>query len=74
MGCYAYCVGLIVKVDCELETVICSYQLHSGIISSFLIHNGYAVTGGADDSRLRVWPLDFSDYLLEAHHEGPVSR
>ena len=33
---------------------------------------GYAVTGG-EDWKLKVWPLDFSDFLLEAQHEGAVS-
>lgn len=34
------------------------------------VHNGYV--GGAD-SLLRVWPLDFEDFLVEARHEGPIS-
>lgn len=27
---------------------------------------------GSEDSFLRVWPLDFSEYFLEAKHEGGV--
>ncbi len=64
--------GLLLKIDSVKEQVICSYQLHSCPIRSLAIRSGYAVTGG-DDSKLRVWPLDFSDFLLEAHHEASVT-
>ena len=33
---------------------------------------GFCVTG-AEDRFVRVWPLDFSDYFLEAEHAAPVS-
>lgn len=33
----------------------------------------YAVTG-AEDNKLRLWPLDFTDFLLEAQHEGCVTQ
>ena len=52
--------------------MLCAYQLHSGAICSLAIHSGYAVTGGSD-SRLRIWPLDFSDFLLEAQHESTIT-
>jgi WD40 repeat protein len=65
--------GLLLKVDCVKEHVLCAYQLHNGSIASLSIRPGYAVTGGSD-SRLRVWPLDYSDFQLEAHHEGTVSN
>ena len=55
------------------EQVLYAYTLHSGPILSFAVHSGYAVTGG-HDRRLRIWPLDFSDFLLEAVHEAPVSN
>jgi WD40 repeat protein len=65
--------GMLLKIDCEKEQVLCSYQLHSGSIISLSLRNGFAVTGG-EDSKLRVWPLDFSDFLLEAHHEAAVTN
>ena len=64
--------GLLLKIDSAKEQVICSYQLHTCPIRSLAIRSGYAVTGG-EDSKLRVWPLDFSDFLLEAHHEASVT-
>ena len=64
--------GMLLKVDCDQKVVLCAYQLHAGAIRALAVHSGYAVTGGADN-RLRVWPLDFSDFLLEAQHEAAVS-
>jgi WD40 repeat protein len=29
---------------------------------------------GAEDHKLRLWPLDFTDFLLEAQHEGVVTN
>ena len=47
-------------------------KLHTGPIHCVAVTEGYVVTGG-EDGFVRVWPLDFSDYLMEAHHESPVS-
>ena len=65
--------GLLLRVDCILEQVICAYQLHSGPIRSMSINSAYAVTGG-DDCKLRIWPLQFTDFLMEAFHEAAVSH
>lgn len=40
------------------------YQLHGGPINCLLISEGFCVTG-SDDKYLRIWPVDFSDFLLE---------
>lgn len=63
--------GLLIKINCLNDQVICAYQLHAESITSFAISAGYAVTGSVD-CRLRIWPLDFNDFLLEAQHEGAV--
>jgi WD40 repeat protein len=73
MAYFASNKGLLIKVDCTKEHVLCAYQLHNGCIKSLSIRGGYAVTGGAD-CRLRIWPLDFSDFQLEAHHEGAITN
>ena len=52
--------------------MVAIYQLHSGAINSISLGEGIAVTG-SDDRCLRVWPLDFSCYLLEAEHEAPIT-
>lgn len=48
------------------------YQLHAAAINSLSIGEGLALTA-SDDTTLRLWPLDFSSYLLEAQHEAPVT-
>ncbi|KNC47081.1 WD repeat-containing protein 90 [Thecamonas trahens ATCC 50062] len=53
----------------ELEAI---YQLHNGPIRSLSVVDGYCVSG-SDDGFLRVWPLDFSDFFLEAEHESAVT-
>lgn len=47
-----------------------STAFHFAIICDSL---SYAVTG-AEDNKLRLWPLDFTDFLLEAQHEGCVTQ
>jgi hypothetical protein len=44
--------------------LLCVYQLHSAAINSLVVFDGFCVTG-SDDRQLRVWPMDFSDFLLE---------
>lgn len=50
----------------------CIYKLHSGAINSISINEGFCVTG-SDDCFLRVWPLDFSDFYLQAQHKGAIN-
>ena len=40
------------------------YQLHTGAINQLVLHEGFCVTA-SDDRFLRIWPLDFSDFMLE---------
>jgi hypothetical protein len=65
--------GIIIKFHYQTAQVLCAFQLHSAPIRCFGIWNGFAVTG-ADDSKLRIWPLSFNDFLLESRHEGPLSN
>ena len=67
------CTGMLLRIDCVREQVLCAYQLHSGSICSLAVGEGVVITGG-EDSRLRVWPLHFDDFLMEAHHESPVTH
>jgi WD40 repeat protein len=48
--------GLLLKINCQNDQVLCAYQLHSpsSNIFSLCIHSGYCVTG-ADDNKLRIW-------------------
>jgi WD40 repeat protein len=63
--------GMVLKICYQTEQVLSAFQLHSESVNTFQVFSGYAVTGG-DDCRLRIWPMDFGDFLLEARHEGGV--
>jgi len=45
------------------------YKCHDGAITALSISAGFCVTG-SEDFYLRVWPLDFSEFIIEAKHEG----
>ena len=64
--------GSIYQINYGLRTVECIYQLHNSAINSVAINEGFCVTA-SDDNFVRVWPMDFSDYFLEAEHESGVS-
>ena len=64
--------GVLLRIDGDREILQCAYQLHSGGISSLMMTSGFAVTGSTD-LKLRIWPLDFTDYLLEAAHESNIT-
>ncbi|CAG9320539.1 unnamed protein product [Blepharisma stoltei] len=64
--------GLLFQINyisLELEDVL---QLHDSAISSIAVSEGFCVTGSRD-CYIRVWPLDFSKFILEAHHEDAVT-
>ena len=49
--------------------LLCVYQLHSAAINCLIMHDSFIITG-SDDKLLRVWPLDFKDYLMEVKYGG----
>ncbi|CAG9312063.1 unnamed protein product [Blepharisma stoltei] len=64
--------GLLFQINyrtLELEGVL---QLHDAGIHSIVVSEGFCVTG-SKDCYMRVWPLDFSEFYLEAHHEDTVT-
>lgn len=63
--------GIVLKISYQTEQVLSAFQLHTEPINVFQVYSGYAITG-SDDQRLRIWPMDFADFLLEARHEGGV--
>ena len=52
----------------ELLSVI---KIHDLSICSISVSAGYCITG-SQDQYIRVWPLDFSEFFLEAYHESIV--
>jgi WD40 repeat protein len=65
--------GIVLCINSLTDQIICAYQLHTLSIRSITTHSGYTVTG-SDDNKLRLWPIDFTDYLLESQHEGCISN
>lgn len=64
--------GHVFKVDVAQRRLISIYHLHNGAINAIDIRGGLCATGG-DDRVVRLWPLDFNDFLMEAEHEAGVS-
>ncbi|KAF6264700.1 hypothetical protein COO60DRAFT_1654818 [Scenedesmus sp. NREL 46B-D3] len=64
--------GAVFQIDFARRCVAAVYQLHVCAINAIAIGEGVAATA-SDDASLRLWPLDFTAYLLEAQHESPVT-
>ena len=64
--------GAVFQVNYGRRTLEAVFQLHNGPINSIIVNEGFCITG-SDDRYLRMWPVDFSDYFLEAEHETPVT-
>lgn len=63
--------GSLFQINYATRQLECIYKLHSGPIHSISINEGFCVTGSGD-CFLRVWPLDFSDFYLQAQHKGAI--
>ncbi|KRX04875.1 WD40-repeat-containing domain [Pseudocohnilembus persalinus] len=63
--------GMVFQIDYDTRTLQNVYKCHEGAICSIAVSAGFCVTG-SEDQFLRVWPLDFSEYLIVAKHEGLI--
>jgi len=63
--------GRILQVNAGTQELEFVYQLHDAGINSLAICEAFCVTG-SDDMYLRVWPLDFSEFFIEAKHESLI--
>ena len=64
--------GSIFQVHGPSASLQVIYKVHSGAINSMHVNESFCVTG-SDDAYVRVWPLDFVDYFLEAHHDAAIT-
>lgn len=64
--------GTVLLVDIDTQALVCVYRLHDDSITSIAISHNMCVTA-SHDTYVRVWPLDFSDFYLEAQHDGAVA-
>lgn len=63
--------GALYQISPSRRLIEYIYQLHNGAVNSIFINEGMCATG-SDDGFIRVWPLDFSDFFLEAEHESKL--
>jgi WD40 repeat protein len=63
--------GLVFQVNYATETLEATYKTNDASIYSIAVNEAFCVTG-SEDQFLRVWPLDFSEFIMEAKHEGTV--
>lgn len=64
--------GSVLQINYDTHALEAVFQLHSGPIHSIAVNEGFCVTGAADGF-MRMWPLDFSDFFLEARHDSAVT-
>lgn len=64
--------GWVFQVNFTKGTLESIFRLHNGPITSMVVNPGFCITGSAD-KYIRVWPLEFNDYYLQAQHAAPVS-
>ena len=63
--------GAVIVLNYECRTVECVFRVHDGPISCIVVNEGFCVTSSFDEY-IRVWPLDFNDFFLEAKHDSPI--
>jgi len=63
--------GMVYQVDYQSRALRSVFTCHESAILSLTLGAGLCLTGGADQ-RLRIWPLDFAEFLIEAKHEGAL--
>lgn len=63
--------GCIFQVSCNTMELDAVYKIHDTPITSLAVNDAFCATG-SEDGYLRVWPIDFSEFLIEAKHDSPV--
>lgn len=64
--------GTVLQINYDTRGLECVFQLHDAPIHCISVNDGYCCTV-SEDMLMRVWPLDFTDFFLEARHDGPVT-
>ena len=60
--------GMVFQVNYHTESLEATYQTNDSAIYGISVNEAFCVTG-SEDTYLRVWPLDFSEFFMEAKHE-----
>lgn len=62
---------MVYQLNYDDETLDATYCTNDSPIHSIAINQQFCVTG-SKDKFLRIWTLDFNEFLMEAKHEGTV--
>jgi WD40 repeat protein len=65
--------GMIYQINYATEALERTYRTNDSAIYTIAVNEEFCVTG-SEDKFLRVWPLDFCEFLMEAKHEGTVCQ
>lgn len=66
--------GLLFQINYQTRQLEEVYKLHDNCaITSVAVSAGFCVTGG-EDQLLRIWPLNFAQYTLQAANDGVVTN
>lgn len=63
--------GYLYQVNYDTRQLESVFKIHDLSICSLAVSAGFCVTG-SQDMYIRVWPLDFSEFFLEAQHESII--
>lgn len=63
--------GYLYQVNYDTRQLESVFKIHDLSICSISVSAGFCVTG-SQDQYIRVWPLDFSEFFLEAQHESII--
>lgn len=57
--------GMVYQINYQKETHENQFKTNDAAIYSIAVNDAFCVTG-SEDSFLRVWPLDFQEFFMEA--------
>ncbi len=63
--------GCIFQISCTTQELEKIFQLHDSSILTIAVNDAFCVTGSSD-GLIRVWPIDFQEFLIEAKHDSGV--
>ena len=63
--------GCIFQISCATMELDAVFKIHDTPILSLAVNDAFCVTG-SEDGYLRVWPIDFSEFFIEAKHDSSI--
>ncbi|CAD8163025.1 unnamed protein product [Paramecium octaurelia] len=64
--------GYLFQVAYQSQKLMQVYKVHNDAVTAVCLSAGFCITGSLDQY-LRVWPLDFNEFYIEAKHEGIIT-